>query len=60
MELEGILGEGFGSIVEAPETEPGTLIEMNAKGFKNIVTQPPESQNVTGKGFTKMAGGRLL
>ena len=42
--------EGFGQIVEAPETEPGAITELNAKGFKNIVTQPPESQNVTGKG----------
>ncbi|HHT9116117.1 MAG: c-type cytochrome [Planctomycetes bacterium] len=43
--------EGFGSVAEAPESEPGKMIEMNAKGFKNIVTQPPESQNVTGKGI---------
>jgi len=43
--------EGFGLIAEAPETEAGAVIEMNAKGFKNIVTQPPESQNVTGKGI---------
>lgn len=44
-------GEGFGVIIESPETEPGTVIEMNAKGFKSIVTQPPESQNVAGKGM---------
>ncbi|MDE1890379.1 MAG: c-type cytochrome [Planctomycetota bacterium] len=43
--------EGFGSIIEAPETEPGIVAEMNAKGFKNITTQPPESQNVMGKGI---------
>ena len=43
--------EGFGSVAEAPESEPGKVIELNAKGFKNIVTQPPESQNVTGKGI---------
>ena len=42
--------EGFGAIVEAPETEPGTVSELNAKGVKNITVQPPESQNVTGKG----------
>ncbi len=43
--------EGFGSIIEAPETEQGMVAEMNAKGFKNITTQPPESQNVMGKGI---------
>lgn len=42
--------EGFGSVIEAPETEPGEVFEMNAKGFKNISRQPIESQNVTGKG----------
>lgn len=44
-------GEGFGLLAEAPETEPGTVVELNAKGFKSIVPQPPESQNVTGKGI---------
>ncbi len=44
-------GEGFGQIAESPETEPGIVTEMNAKGFKNITIQPPESQNVTGKGI---------
>ncbi|MFN3532082.1 MAG: ethylbenzene dehydrogenase-related protein [Candidatus Brocadia sp.] len=43
--------EGFGQIVEAPGTEPGIVSEMNAKGFKSITIQPPESQNVTGKGI---------
>ncbi len=43
--------EGFGAIVDAPETEPGLVSEMNAKGFKSVTPQPPESQNVTGKGI---------
>ena len=42
--------EGFGAMAAAPETEPGVFTEMNAKGFKNITTQPAESQGVTGKG----------
>lgn len=42
--------EGFGAIAEAPESEPGVATELNAKGFKNITVQPPESQNITGKG----------
>ncbi len=41
--------EGFGGVIEAPETEPGEITELNAKGFNNIKNQPPESQNVTGK-----------
>jgi len=44
-------GEGFGAVAESPESEPGAVAEMNAKGFKSIVMQPPESQNVTGKGI---------
>ncbi len=43
--------EGFGQIVEAPEQEPGTVSELNAKGFKSVITQPTESQNITGKGI---------
>ncbi|MEP9409966.1 MAG: c-type cytochrome [Candidatus Brocadia sp.] len=43
--------EGFGQIVEASSAEPGTVTEMNAKGFKSITIQPPGSQNVTGKGI---------
>ncbi len=43
--------EGFGAVVEAPETEQGVVSELNAKGFKNVTVQPPESQNVTGKGI---------
>lgn len=42
--------EGLGSVVEAPGTEAGEVKELNAKGFKNITNQPPESQNVDGKG----------
>ncbi|MBI2470054.1 MAG: c-type cytochrome [Planctomycetes bacterium] len=44
-------GEGFGLAAEAPETESGTVIELNAKGFKSVAPQPPESQNVIGKGI---------
>ncbi len=43
--------EGFGTVMEASETDPGVVSELNAKGFKNITVQPPESQNVTGKGI---------
>ncbi|MDN3512277.1 MAG: ethylbenzene dehydrogenase-related protein [Candidatus Jettenia sp.] len=43
--------EGFGAIVEAPETEPGEVSELNAKSFKNVTIQPTESQNVSGKGI---------
>ncbi len=42
--------EGFGTVIEASETEAGEVVELNAKGFNNIKNQPPESQNVTGKG----------
>ncbi|HHT9128347.1 MAG TPA: ethylbenzene dehydrogenase-related protein [Candidatus Wujingus californicus] len=42
--------EGFGTVLEATETEPGEISELNAKGFKNITKQAKESQNVTGKG----------
>src|SRR3989304_7114990 len=52
--------EGFGSIAGAPATEAGAVIEINAKGFKNIVTQPPESQNVTGKGIYPNGGGKVV
>ena len=45
--------EGFGAMAAAPETEAGIFTEMNAKGFKNITTQPAESQGVTGKGVYK-------
>ncbi|MCF6157911.1 MAG: c-type cytochrome [wastewater metagenome] len=43
-------GEGFGSVIEAPETEPGEAYELNAKSFNKISRQPPESQNITGTG----------
>ncbi|MBE7445299.1 MAG: c-type cytochrome [Planctomycetia bacterium] len=43
--------EGFGAVVEAPENESGSVSEMNAKGFKNVTIQPPESQNVAGRGI---------
>lgn len=51
MELESTLAGGIQAVVEAPETEPGVVSELNAKGFKNITVQPPESQNVIGKGI---------
>jgi len=42
--------EGFGSVAEAPGSEPGSIMELNAKGFKKISVQPPEGQDVTGGG----------
>lgn len=52
--------EGFGSVIEAPATEPGTVKELNAKGFKNITSQPAESQNVTGKGIYQNGRWRVV
>lgn len=52
--------EGFGQITEAPETEAGMVCEMNAKGFKNVTMQPPESQNVTGKGVYQNGRWKVL
>ncbi|OHB41014.1 MAG: hypothetical protein A2Y11_01545 [Planctomycetes bacterium GWC2_39_26] len=52
--------EGFGQIVEAPEQEPGVVSELNAKGFKSITTQPPESQNITGKGIYQNGRWKVL
>lgn len=52
--------EGFGSVIEAPVTEPGIVSELNAKGFKNVVLQPAESQNVTGKGVYQNGSWRVV
>lgn len=52
--------EGFGSIIESPETEPGEIYELNAKGFKNVMMQPLESQNVTGKGVYQNGRWRVV
>jgi DMSO reductase family type II enzyme heme b subunit len=43
--------EGFGAIMDAPATEPGEVTELTARGFEKITPQPPESQDVTGKGI---------
>jgi DMSO reductase family type II enzyme heme b subunit len=52
--------EGFGSIIESPETEAGEVYELNAKGFKNVTMQPLESQNVTGKGVYQNGRWRVV
>ncbi|MDR4508631.1 MAG: ethylbenzene dehydrogenase-related protein [Candidatus Brocadiaceae bacterium] len=42
--------EGFAKAIEAPVSEPGSIAELNAKGFKKITPQPPEAQDVLAKG----------
>lgn len=42
---------GFGATVESPASEPGEVVELTARGFEKITPQPPESQDVTGKGI---------
>ena len=60
MALEGPLaGRLWGSNGGAGD-RAWVITEMNAKGFRNITTQPIESQNVTGKGFYKNGRWKVL